>query len=104
MVIYLINDVEVSKDEFNSQLEDAVNEYCEDTYDELLDDSNEEVHIGSLTYSPSIVLSRCDAVAYRCGLSDYQSSELGDAQSQLDQCGAVDVLDKTFVIEEIEEE
>lgn len=101
---YLINDEEVSEEEFSAQLEDAIDRYCEETYDDMIDDTNEEVHIGGLNYSPSIVLKRCDEIAYRCGLSDYQSSELRDAQYQLGQVGEVDVLEDTFAIEEIDEE
>jgi hypothetical protein len=100
---YLINDEEVNEEEFNAQLEDDVDRYCEDIYDDMIDDTNEEVHIGSLTYSPSLVLKCCDEVAYRCGLSDYQSCELSDAQYQLNQYGEVDVLDDTFTVEEIVE-
>ena len=101
---YLINAEWVSEEYFNAQLEDAVDRYCEATYDDMIDDTNEEVHIWGLTYSPSLVLQRCDEVAYRCGLSDYQSSELSDTQSQLNQSGEVDVLDDTFTIEELDEE
>ena len=100
---YLINDECVNEEEFRAQLEDAVDHYCEDTYDDMIDDTSEEVHIWTLTYSPSLVLKCCDEVAYRCGLSDYKSYELSDAQYQLNQYGEVDVLDDTFTVEEIVE-
>lgn len=101
---YLINDEEVSAEDFSARLEDAVDRYCEDTYDDMIDDTNEEICIGSLYYNPSHVLKSCDEVAYRCGLSDYQSSELSDAQYQLDRVGEIDILRDTFTIEEIDEE
>ena len=39
-------------------------------YDEWLDEQD-EVKIGTLTYSPSWVLKRCDPIAYRVGYDDF---------------------------------
>lgn len=42
-------------------------------YDEMLDETNQEIKIGSLTYSPSQVLKAVDPIAYDIGLSEYFS-------------------------------
>ena len=101
---YLINGEEFEQDEFYSKLEEAINSECEGTYDDYLDESNEDVCIGDLTFSPSTVLERCDPVAYRCGLSDYQSSELENAEYELYHSDFIIVGDSEFSIEEDDEE
>jgi hypothetical protein len=80
---YLIDGEEVSSDEFDERLEYEVSEYCSDNYDEWIDEVSDEVVIGSLHYSPSQVLQAVDPIAYSCGVSDYESSELSDAQYAL---------------------
>ena len=40
-------------------------------YDEMLDETNQEIKIGSLTYSPSQVLKAVDPIAYDIGFSEY---------------------------------
>jgi len=66
-------------------------------YDDMLDEMG-DVEIGGLSYAPSHVLKRVDAIAYRTGLLDYVDSlerdglpevealqeELEDAQSELE--------------------
>lgn len=52
---------------------DAVYAFAHDTFDEYLDECFEEIHIGSLTYTPSHVLKKTDPIAYRCMLSDYEN-------------------------------
>lgn len=48
-------------------------------YREMLDDVIGEVAIGSLTYAASVALERVDPIAFRVGLSDYESSELDES-------------------------
>ena len=52
----------------------------------------------------SMVLKKCDPVAYRCGKSDYESSLLEDAQYELENYGSYEINGDTFEIEEEEEE
>lgn len=80
---YLVDEIEMSEDEFNMRLEYEIQEYCDSNYDEWLDESD-EVKIGSLSYYPSQVLKAVDPIAYSCGLSDYESSELENAQYALE--------------------
>ena len=47
-------------------------------YDEFLNDSYGLVRIGSLVFEPAEVLKACDPIAYRVGLSDYESWIEGD--------------------------
>ena len=42
-------------------------------YNEMLDETNPEIVIGSLRYSPSQVLREVDPIAYRVGLSEWES-------------------------------
>ncbi len=48
---------------------------AEQNYREWLDDLSEEVKIVSLTWAASYVLEQLDPIAFRCGFSDYVSSE-----------------------------
>ena len=45
----------------------------EEQYDDMLDDLYGPVRIGTLTYDASRVLKEVDPIAYRVGLSDYES-------------------------------
>ena len=49
----------------------------EDQFDELLDEQG-DIRIGTLTYSPSQVLKAVDPIAYRVGLSDFESFQEED--------------------------
>jgi hypothetical protein len=44
-----------------------------EAYNEMLDETNPEIVIGSLRYSPSQVLREVDPIAYRVGLSEWES-------------------------------
>ena len=46
----------------------------EEMYDDILDEQG-DIHIGSLSYSPSYVLKNVDPTAYQCGLNDIQEYE-----------------------------
>ena len=45
----------------------------EESYREMLDDVYGEIEICGLTYAASVALERVDPIAYRVGLSDYES-------------------------------
>tara|TARA_R110002020_G_scaffold291323_1_gene506782 strand:+ start:338 stop:508 length:171 start_codon:yes stop_codon:yes gene_type:complete len=49
-------------------------EVSEEEYDEILDDCYGEIEVCGLTYWASSLLKCIDPIAYRCGLSDYESS------------------------------
>lgn len=49
-----------------------------DRYDDMLDGVVEDMVIGDLTFSASQVLKECDPIAYRCGFSDFESSQIED--------------------------
>ena len=49
-------------------------EVSEEEYDDMLDDCYGEIEVCGLTYWASSLLKRIDPIAYRCGLSDYESS------------------------------
>lgn len=101
---YYINDEEITQDDFEQRLEDDVNEECENGYDDMLDDCCGDVVIGTLTYSPSYVLSVVDPIAYRCGLSEYVDSILSDYQYELERDNECTVNGNDYKIEELEEE
>jgi hypothetical protein len=101
---YYLNEEEITKEEFNEQLEGCITEYVDNNYDDLLDEDNEEYRIGYLTFSASEVLKNCDPVAYRCGFSDYESEVLEEAENELENSGYYEIDGDTFKIEEDEEE
>lgn len=102
---YYVNNEEVSEEKFALLLEEINDEYCENNYDEWLDEICEEVNICGYNYQASHALRLVDPVAYRCGLSDFQSSELSNHQYFIEQNGYEHIDEYTFeVIEEDESE
>lgn len=101
---YLINEKQVSKDVFESELETAITEFVEENYDELLDDCNDPYKIGTLTFYPSQILSECDPIAYRCGISDEISNQIEEAEYELDHYGIYEFDTFTFEITEEDED
>jgi len=49
-------------------------ELLKEMYDDMLDDCYPMIEIGGLEYLPSVGLYRIDPIAYRVGMSDYESS------------------------------
>lgn len=43
-------------------------------FDDMLDDSYPVYKIGDMTFYPSQILQECDPIAYRVGLSDFEST------------------------------
>ena len=101
---YFLNEEEITKEEFNEQLEGCIAEYIDNNYDDLIDEGYDEYRIGYLTFSASMILKKCDPVAYRCGISDYESSMLEDVQYEFKNYGSYEINGDTFEIEEEEEE
>lgn len=77
-------------------------EHTEEEYDEFLDECYGEVVIGCITFSPSTVLRECDPIAYRCGLTDYDSmcpvwvcgecgTEYPEDEDEAEECCSSDV-------------
>jgi hypothetical protein len=46
----------------------------EQLYDEILNDSYGEIKLGYLTFLPADIIKNCDPIAYRVGLSDFEST------------------------------
>lgn len=101
---YFINKKQVSKDVFESELETAITDFVEENYDELLDDCNDPYKIGTLTFYPSQILSECDPVAYRCGISDEISNQIEEAEYELDNYGIYEFDKFTFEITDEDDE
>lgn len=79
-------------------------ELDEEMYDEWLDEICEPVRIGSLEYSPSVVLERVDPIAYRCGYSDFLCYLAEDAEYELEQYGETTVYGLEIeLVDELEE-
>lgn len=102
MTKYLIDNEEVSKEVFDSNLEDAVRNYVEEYYDDILDECYDEIEIGCCTFTASQILKNCDPIAYNCGISDEVDVYLSDAQYDL-ECGRTVEYDRC-VFEIVEEE
>lgn len=58
--------------------EEITEETMEERYVDMLDEVYGEVNIGGLDYLTSRALKDVDPIAYRCGMSDYISSEIGE--------------------------
>ena len=101
---YLIDNEEVSFNEFYEKLEEQVSWECEDNYDYFIDDCYEEIEVMGMTFSPSYALKQLDEVAYRCGFNDYTDSRLSDVKYDLENYEEVNVNGYDFQIEEVEEE
>lgn len=56
----------------------------EQMYCEMLDDCYGEVIIAGYTYQTSRALAEIDPTAFRCGLSDYIDSLLGETIEEID--------------------
>lgn len=101
---FYLNDEEVKEEVFYSELEDAVNNYCQDSYDGSIDEGYGEIKIGCITFYASFILKKCDPIAYRCGLSDYESYINEDFKYDLENGEEIEVNGDYFRIEEEEEE
>ena len=51
---------------------------------EMLDEIYGEVTICGMTYSAGAALEACDPVAFRCGLSDYESEIQGELEEAIE--------------------
>lgn len=104
MTKYLIDYEEVDYREFNEELEDTIGDYIRDNYDDLLDETYPEYKIGYSSFSASQILKECDPIAYKCGIDDSANAELEDARYLLETKGEYTVSNKTFTIEETDDE
>ena len=52
-------------------------------YEDMLNEEG-EVKVCGLTFYPADILREMDPTAYRCGLNDYNDSELTDLEDQLE--------------------
>ena len=101
---YLVNEEMMTEKDFWREFENIISDYVDENLDDLIDEENEEVSIGSLTYSPSQVLKNVDPIAYRCYISDMADYFYGDFKYELERYGEVEVDGTTFIIEDNEEE
>jgi len=62
-------------------------EITEEEYRELLNELYPEVCIGYLTFDPGRIVEELDPTAFRCGLTDYESTL--DCEWQCSECAAV---------------
>ena len=100
---YLIDEVEVTEEQFEREFEEAARESAQNSYNDMLDETSDEVIICGYSYSPSIAFYRVDPIAYNCGLSDYESYILEDNSYYLDRDGSVIVDGKLFEVVEYED-
>lgn len=103
MKTYLINDEEVTQDEFEQQLEQEIEDNVSDSYDDMLNDCYGDIDVCGYKYEASHLLKQVDEIAYRCGKSDYASSLLSDAQYDLERGDEVMVI-STFKIDETQDD
>lgn len=101
---YLVDGIEMAEQEFWSKFESVIYDYTAENIDDFIDQENEEVSIGSLTYSPSDVLKNVDPIAYRCYISDMADCFYGDFKYELERYDVVEIDGIEFIIEDNEEE
>lgn len=75
-----LNDLKSNLQELEDEKERLENNENTDEYDQMLD----EVGLDPDTYPPSMILKKCDPIAYRCGQSDYNDSRLSDLASEIE--------------------
>lgn len=54
----------------------------EDFYDDLLNECYGEIKLGDLTFSPAEIIKTLDPIVYRCGLADFESYILENAEME----------------------
>ena len=101
---YLVDENVVSEQEFWSEFDNAIENYVDANLDDLIDQENDEVSIGSLTYSASDVLKNVDPIAYRCYSSDLVEYFYSDFKYELERYDEVDIDGTTFIIKDNDEE
>jgi hypothetical protein len=101
---YYINNEEVEENEFTFRLEEEATDYVDRNYDDILDEIYPPYQFGGFEIYASEILSKCDPVAYRCGISDEVSSRLSDFQYELENYDECSVNGVEFRIEENEAE
>jgi hypothetical protein len=52
----------------------------EDFYDDLLNECYGEIKLGDLVFSPAEIIKTLDPIAYRCGVADFESYMLENAE------------------------
>jgi len=68
-------------EEIKERIRVLENNENEEEYDEMLD----ECGLDTSVYPASMVLKKVDEIAYRCGFSDYNDSELCELQEELEE-------------------
>lgn len=101
---YFIDDEEVIESEFESRVDTEIRNEAENTYDDWLDEAYSELRIGRCRFGPSVVLKKCDPIAYRCGLNDYEDNLSADYKPELEIENKLTVNNVEFRIEEDEED
>ena len=101
---YLVDEQLVDEETFWSEFESALECYVDDCLDDLIDEENEEVCIGSLTYSPSQVLKEVDPIAYRCYGDDLKDHFYRDFKYDFDRGQEVYINGTSFIIEDNDED
>lgn len=100
MTKYLINEVEVTEDVFDNELEDAIELTASDSFDDMLDDVYPPVMIFDIPFDLSNVLKKVDEVMYNEAYNDYEDSIRSDAKYELDHGRDFIADGRVFRIEE----
>ena len=97
---YLIDGEEVREENFYTQLEESIRDYCIENYDDMIDESTGDITIFNITFNASYVLENLDPIAYSFGLDDYIDGVLSDAYYDLEHGRSVSFENTDFEIEE----
>lgn len=85
---YYINETgeweQVTENEFNDKLEDAIRGEVEAHYDDMIDDDYGPVEIMGVKFDAHRILQELDPVAYNLGIDDYVDYRLSDAKSDFE--------------------
>lgn len=101
---FLIDEVEVSENEFWSKLDSAIEDYCEENFADWLDDVYDEVEIMGISYPFSEVLEKVDYVLYREVFRDYMGSEHNNIQSEIGTTDGYTLNGLLFRVKEVSEQ
>jgi len=81
---YLIDNTEVSKDEFMSELEDCFRCDAEESFREALNEQYPDLCINGYDYAG--IYEKLDPIAYGIDLDSYLDSDLEDLKDSFDEC------------------
>ena len=104
MKVYYVDELEVSKEQFETLLEISTDEYVDEHYDEMLDNDYGYLTIANCKFQASDILKKLDNVLYLCEMDTYKTNILNNAKYFIERTGFNLFAKRKFEVKEKEEE